>query len=130
LTTVRGKKAWIHADRNGYFYAIDRANGKFIYGKPIAVVNWSTLDANGRPVVDPSKVPTRTKAASNVCPGPNGGKEWNPMAYHPGTGCAYVPVSTMRQVHLGKPSRASLLGVLSIDNQRGSAIPTCSERPT
>jgi alcohol dehydrogenase (cytochrome c) len=124
LTTVRGKKAWIHADRNGYFYAIDRTNGKFIYGKPIAVVNWATLDVNGRPVVDPSKVPTRTKAASNVCPGPNGGKEWNPMAFNPQTHIVYMPLREVCVTNLmslqQEPARGEpYWGVKSIDFQRG-----------
>jgi alcohol dehydrogenase (cytochrome c) len=92
LTTVRGQKSWIHADRNGYFYAINRGNGKLIYAKPISEVNWATLDAAGRPIVNPAKVPTRTTKAMDVCPGPNGGKEWNPMAMNPQTGIVYMPL--------------------------------------
>ncbi len=91
LVDLRGRKAWVHADRNGFFYAIDRTNGKFIYGRPIAEVNWATLDSNGRPIVDRTKVPTRTYVAKRVCPGPNGGKEWNPMAISPLTGYVYIP---------------------------------------
>lgn len=125
LTTVRGKKAWIHADRNGYFYAIDRSNGKFIYGKPIAKVNWATLDSNGRPVVDPAKVPTRAKKATDVCPGPNGGKEWNPMAMNPQAGIVYLPLrdvcvtdlqSLQQEASKGEP----YWGVKSINFQRGN----------
>jgi len=92
LVNARGKKAWVHADRNGYFYAIDRTNGNFLYARPISEVNWGKLDANGRPIVDASKVPTRTTKAMNVCPGPNGGKEWNPMAVNPQAGLVFIPV--------------------------------------
>ena len=91
LTSVHGHKAWVHADRNGFFYAIDRGSGELIYHRPIAEVNWATLDGNGRPVVNKSKVPTRDYMATHVCPGPNGGKEWNPMAMSPLTGYVYVP---------------------------------------
>ena len=44
----------------------------------------------GRPFVNPAALPT--EEGVRVCPGAAGGKEWNPMAYHPGTGYAYVPV--------------------------------------
>lgn len=124
LTTVRGKKAWIHTDRNGYFYAIDRGNGKLVYAKPISVVNWSKLDANGRPIVDPAKVPTRTTKAMDVCPGPNGGKEWNPMAMDPKNGIVYMPLrevcvtdlqSLQQEAVKGEP----YWGVKSINFKRG-----------
>jgi alcohol dehydrogenase (cytochrome c) len=92
LVNARGKKAWIHADRNGYLYTIDRTNGNFLAARPISEVNWGKLDASGRPIVNPAKVPTRTTKAMDVCPGPNGGKEWNPMAVSPQTGLVYIPV--------------------------------------
>jgi alcohol dehydrogenase (cytochrome c) len=91
LLTLKGHQAWLHADRNGFLYAIDRKSGEFIYGRPFVETNWATLDANGRPVVNKSKVPTRDYLAEHVCPGPNGGKEWNPMAISPLTGYVYIP---------------------------------------
>jgi alcohol dehydrogenase (cytochrome c) len=124
LTTVRGKKAWVHADRNGFFYAIDRSNGKFIYAKPISEVNWAKLDDNGRPIVNPEKMPTRTKKAMDVCPGPNGGKEWNPMAINPQTNVVYMPLrevcvtdlqSLQQEAKKGEP----YWGVKSINFKRG-----------
>lgn len=91
-------KALIQAHRNGYFYCVNRENGEFIYGKPFCEVTWTDrtqgadgLDPKtGRPFVSPAAMPT--EEGVRVCPGAAGGKEWNPMAYHPGTGCAYVPV--------------------------------------
>ncbi len=91
-------KAFVQAHRNGYFYAINRENGKFIYGKPFCEVTWTDrtkgvdgLDAEtGRPFVNPKAMPS--EKGVRVCPGAAGGKEWNPMAYHPGTQLAYVPV--------------------------------------
>jgi alcohol dehydrogenase (cytochrome c) len=91
-------KALIQAHRNGYFYCVNRENGEFIYGKPFCEVTWADrkkgadgLDPKtGRPFVNPAALPT--KEGVRVCPGAAGGKEWNPMAYHPGTGYAYVPV--------------------------------------
>jgi alcohol dehydrogenase (cytochrome c) len=91
-------KAIVQAHRNGYFYCLNRENGKFIYGKPFCEVTWTDrtkgvdgLDAvTGRPFVNPKALPT--EKGVRVCPGAAGGKEWNPMAYHPRTQCAYVPV--------------------------------------
>ena len=91
-------KALIQAHRNGYFYCVNRENGEFIYGKPFCEVTWTErtkgvdgLDPKtGRPFVNPAALPT--EEGVRVCPGAAGGKEWNPMAYHPGTGLAYVPV--------------------------------------
>ena len=91
-------KAFVQAHRNGYFYCINRENGKFIYGKPFCELTWTDrtkgvdgLDPEtGRPFVNPKAMPT--EKGVRVCPGAAGGKEWNPMAYHPGTELAYVPV--------------------------------------
>ena len=42
------------ANRNGYFYVLDRATGKFLLGKPFVKVNWASgLDAKGRPIQTP-----------------------------------------------------------------------------
>ena len=121
---MRGKKVWIHADRNGYFYAIDRSNGKLVYAKSISEVNWSKLDADGRPIVNPEKVPTRTTKAMDVCPGPNGGKEWNPMAMDPQKGIVYMPLREVCVTDLQSLKQEAVKGepywgVKSINFKRG-----------
>ena len=91
-------KALVQAHRNGYFYCLNRENGEFLYGKPFCEVTWTDrtkgadgLDPKtGRPFVNPAALPT--EAGVRVCPGAAGGKEWNPMAYDPATGLAFVPV--------------------------------------
>jgi|TARA_B100000959_G_C14968261_1_gene618678 alcohol dehydrogenase (cytochrome c) len=91
-------KALVQAHRNGYFYCLNRENGKFLYGKPFCEITWTDrtkgvdgLDPQtGRPFVSPTALPN--DEGVRVCPGAAGGKEWCPMAYHPGTGYAYVPV--------------------------------------
>ena len=48
------KKVMMWANRNGYFYVLDRTNGQFLEGKPYVKVNWSSgLDENGRPIPSP-----------------------------------------------------------------------------
>jgi len=87
----RKMKALLHADRNGHFYAIDRSNGQLIYAKPFVRVTWTQgFDSSGRPTVNPGAIPT--VEGVTVCPGAAGGKEWNAMAYSPGTQMIYLPV--------------------------------------
>ncbi|MBL8292601.1 MAG: PQQ-binding-like beta-propeller repeat protein, partial [Bryobacterales bacterium] len=84
-------KALVHADRNGHFYALERATGRFLYAKPFVKVTWARgFDAKGRPIVNPAAMPT--VEGVEVCPGAAGGKEWNAMAYSPLTRLVYVPV--------------------------------------
>jgi len=92
LLDVDGKKLWMHGDRNGFLYAIDRTNSEFVYGVPISKVNWATgFTAKGRPIVDPEKVPTYEYEAKDICPASEGGKWWNPMAVNPHTKMVFVP---------------------------------------
>ena len=55
------RKLVLHADRNGFFYAIDRTNGKFVFGKPYVRQNWNLgFDKDGKPKVDPKSIPSYT----------------------------------------------------------------------
>ena len=48
------RKLMMWANRNGFFYVLDRTDGKFLFGKPFVKVNWASgLDANGRPIATP-----------------------------------------------------------------------------
>ncbi len=95
----------LHADRNGFLYAIDRTNGKFVYASSfVKRLNWTAgiHPTTGRPVdYDPeSKIQHyagiasgRSKPKSDlVCPGAMGGKNWAPMSYHPKRAMLYIPV--------------------------------------
>ena len=98
------RKAFIHADRNGFFYAIDRTNGEFIYGIPfVKEVNWTRgldkvtgvpLDYNPNSdlqVYVAEHTPNRTNKSATFCPNLMGGKNWMPMSYSPRTKMAYIP---------------------------------------
>ncbi len=92
LADLGDKRVWLHGDRNGFLYQIDRTNGKLIWGKEISKVNWMTgFTPEGRPIINQDKVPTYTKKAKDVCPASEGGKWWNPMAYHPELKMVFVP---------------------------------------
>ncbi len=90
---VDGKpvKAVAQANRNGYFYLVDRTSGKFIHANAyVEQVNWATIDENGRPVVDPSKMPAE-EPTERVCPSNMGGMNgaWT-GAFNPDLGLVYV----------------------------------------
>ena len=78
-------KAMFWANRNGNFYVLDRATGKFLLGKPFVKVNWmSGFDANGRPIF------TRQPPGLPTYPGIQGGSNWYSPSYSPRTKLMYV----------------------------------------
>jgi len=87
-------KGLINANRDGYFYLLDRTTGEFVYGKPFATnTTFKGLDAkSGRPILDPDNIPSATHKV-DTCPGLFGGKNWMPLSYSPDTGLAYVPTN-------------------------------------
>jgi alcohol dehydrogenase (cytochrome c) len=88
----KGRKVWLHGDRNGHLYSIDRTNGKCNWVVPLGRVNWVTGFAeNCRPIVNPDKVPGYDKIVKDIAPVLDGGKEWHPAAYSPVTKMVYVP---------------------------------------
>lgn len=78
-------KVMMWANRNGFFYVLDREKGKFLRGAPYVKVNWASgLDANGRPIKTP--VP----AGQPNYPSNQGATNWYAPAYSPHTGLFYV----------------------------------------
>ncbi|MCK9994147.1 MAG: alcohol dehydrogenase (cytochrome c) [Alphaproteobacteria bacterium] len=86
-------KAVVQPNRNGYFYALDRGTGKFLFAKQYSEqLNWAKgFDEAGRPIIDPAAKPSENPEM-RVCPGNMGGLNgaWA-AAYSPLTGLAYVP---------------------------------------
>jgi alcohol dehydrogenase (cytochrome c) len=73
------------ANRNGFFYVLDRVTGKFLLGKPFAKLNWASgLDESGRPIQTPQPPGTTT------WPGQQGATNWYSPSYSPTTGFFYV----------------------------------------
>ena len=87
--------ALLKADRNGFFYVLNRTNGDVISAEPISVTNWATKvdKETGRPVEAAGNEfrPQLDKWARGVCPNLIGGKNWQPMSYSEQTGLVYVP---------------------------------------
>ncbi len=79
----------VQANRNGFFYVLDRTNGKFLNAAPfVEKLNWAkNVDASGRPVLS-GRIPTA--AGTYICPGINGATNWLSPSYNPDVGLFYV----------------------------------------
>ncbi len=80
----RPAKLMLWANRNGYFYVLDRVTGEFLTGTPFVKVNWASgLDELGRPIATPQP------AGQPTWPGNQGGTNWYPPSFSPRTGLVY-----------------------------------------
>lgn len=87
------RKVLMQAPKNGFFFVIDRTNGKLLSAKNFVDVNWATgYDmATGRPIEVPAS--RFEKAPAVVMPGALGAHNWQPMAFSPMTGLVYIPAN-------------------------------------
>jgi alcohol dehydrogenase (cytochrome c) len=128
---VKGRKvkAVVQADRNGFFYAIDRASGKLLHARPYTKIDWATgIGADGRPVMVPGKEPS--DEGTRACPGLGGGHNWSATAYSPQTqlfyfhstdGCALF-YKQKQEYHEGQWYQASTDGALPNEPPAGSVV--------
>jgi quinohemoprotein ethanol dehydrogenase len=87
------RKVILHAPKNGFFFVIDRTNGKFISAKNFVDVNWATgYGADGRPIEVPA---ARGDEPYDSIPGPYGAHNWHPMSFNPQTGLVYLPAQNV-----------------------------------
>ncbi len=86
----RPRKLLVQANRNGFYYVLDRTSGEFLHGTPfVQLLNWATgLSPQGRPIRVPGVEPTLQ--GNKVCPPTAGATNWMSPAYNPDTGLFYV----------------------------------------
>lgn len=119
------RKVLMHAPKNGFFYVLDRETGKFISGKNYVPVTWAKgLDANGRPIEDPSSA--FKDSPKMVQPSPHGGHNWQPMAFNPATKLVYIPSQLTPQLFAYDKTRGVKPGVWNTGVDFG-AIATLTE---
>jgi alcohol dehydrogenase (cytochrome c) len=85
------RKLLIQANRNGFFYVLDRTNGKLLAANAYVKVNWADgVDMKtGRPIESAKTKSIRGGGDEEIFPSVLGGKNWNPMSWNPATGLAY-----------------------------------------
>jgi alcohol dehydrogenase (cytochrome c) len=130
-------KALLFANRNGFFYALDRATGKLLHTKAYTKVTWADgIAPNGRPVLIAGQDPT--EEGNRACPGMGGGHNWQATAYSPQTGLYYFTSSercmlyykTAQEFVEGQWYQASTVGrsepgggrILALDPKTGDTV--------
>jgi len=93
--TIKGRqrKVLMQANKDGFYYVLDRVTGQFISGQPWVQVTWAKgLDeVTGRPIINEEA--HYGGETVMLTPGPGGGHNWSPMSFNPSTGLVYVPTS-------------------------------------
>ena len=86
----RARKLLLQANRNGFFYVLDRVTGQFLLGEPfVHKMNWASgIGADGRPKVLPGSEPSIE--GTKTCPDVAGAANWMSVAYNAATGFFYV----------------------------------------
>jgi alcohol dehydrogenase (cytochrome c) len=92
----------LQANRNGFFYALDRTNGKFLHATPfLDKLTWANaIDSLGRPIVS-GRIPTAQ--GELVCPGIDGATNWFSPAYNPETRFFYVMALENCNIYFANP---------------------------
>lgn len=93
LAEINGTKVVMQASRNGFFYVLDRTNGKLLAAnKYVDNVNWATsIDlTTGRPVETDIVKKARSGEEVIFWPSAFGGKNWSPMAYNPASNTVFA----------------------------------------
>ena len=89
LWNGQARKLLLQANRNAFFYVLDRATGEFLLGEPFAKQTWAQgISPEGRPILVPEAAPSL--AGSLACPDIHGGANWHAPSYNPDTGLMYV----------------------------------------
>jgi len=86
----RERKVLLSANKNGFYYVLDRRTGEFLRGRPFVKVTWAKgLTATGRPVINEDLLPSEKGAL--VWPNVSGGTNWLSPSFSPRTRLFYVP---------------------------------------
>ena len=98
------RRLLVQADRNGFFYVLDRTNGKFLHATSfVEKLNWANgVDASGRPILS-GRIPTL--AGTVICPGITGATNWFSPSYNPNTGLFYVMALENCNLDFASPKR-------------------------
>jgi quinohemoprotein ethanol dehydrogenase len=95
----------MQANKNGFFYVLDRKNGALISAKAIVPMTWASgVDLKtGRPIENADARYSETGKPADVKPGPLGAHNWQPMAFNPNTGLVYIPAQQVPIRYLPLP---------------------------
>lgn len=96
------RKLVLQASRNGYFFVLDRTNGKSLLTAPFATVNWAKgIDDEGHPIPNPAKYPAKDGVL--VAPNETGATNYRPPSFDPATGLLIVSAQDGYGIYFFKP---------------------------
>jgi alcohol dehydrogenase (cytochrome c) len=96
-------KVLMQANRNGFFYVLDRTNGKLLLAKAFVKQTWNAgFDENGRPKIVPGS--DSTPQGSDVYPSLGGGTNWQSPSYDASTGLLYLSYLEMGNKYIRQTS--------------------------
>jgi PQQ-dependent dehydrogenase (methanol/ethanol family) len=115
----QSRKLLLHADKNGFFYVLDRTNGKVVVAKPFVKQTWASgIGADGRP--------QRVPEGGIVCP--EAGTNWNATAFSPLTSLYYImavekcdvdlSAANWKETHPEEADAKKYLEALNLDDGR------------
>ena len=129
----RNRKIVMQANKNGYFYVIDRTNGEFISASEMSQVSWATgIDPKtGRPNVHPDAL---YSSAKGVTVYPVQMHNTSQMSFNPNTGLVYVSIAAENTfsfvaAETYAPTPGSQNFGLNLGGARGGGIPMASPPP-
>ncbi|HEY1338588.1 MAG TPA: PQQ-binding-like beta-propeller repeat protein, partial [Bryobacteraceae bacterium] len=97
------RKMLMQASRNGYFFVLDRTNGKNLLTTPFGPVNWASgIDKNGQPIPDPAKEPARDGRL--IAPDEGGLTNYRSPSFDPKTGTLVVSAHPSWSIYFSKPA--------------------------
>jgi len=97
------RKLLVQANRNGFLYVLDRANGKFLSATPfVEKLNWAKgVDEQGRPIRTDVRP---TVEGSRVCPGYSGATNWYSPSYNEATRMVYFLALEECEIYFSQPT--------------------------
>jgi len=97
------RKLVFMANRNGFFYVLDRTNGKLLLAKPfVKKLNWAeSIGSDGRPVL---KTLEKMQGGTKVCPSQDGATNWYSTSYLPSTGLYYLQTVEKCDIYSESPA--------------------------
>jgi alcohol dehydrogenase (cytochrome c) len=97
------RKVLMHASRNGYFFVLDRTNGKALVTTTFGPTNWSLgIDKDGRPIPNPAKEPAPDGRL--IAPDEGGMTNYRAPAFDPKNGLFLVSASPAYSLYFSKPA--------------------------
>jgi len=122
------RKMMMWANRNGFFYVLDRTNGKFLFGTPFTKETWAVgLDEAGRSIRAPNSSPTAQ--GTLVYPGVQGGTNWYSPSYSPRTGLFYISTWVDYYMNVAKMPAEYTEGQRYTGGAPRSPVPTLQRGP-